>query len=60
VLARGDCGAGNHCRGIIVPPDGYFDALRRKTHKRGMLLIFDEAKTAFGGSVIGLPRRIST
>jgi len=34
--------------GIIVPPDGYFDALRQETHKRGMLLIFDEAQTAFG------------
>src|SRR5205823_2872246 len=34
--------------GIIVPPEGYFDALRQETHKRGMLLIFDEAQTAFG------------
>jgi 2,2-dialkylglycine decarboxylase (pyruvate) len=34
--------------GVIVPPDGYFDALRHETHKRGMLLIFDEAQTAFG------------
>ena len=34
--------------GVIVPPDGYFDALRRETHERGMLLIFDEAQTAFG------------
>jgi 2,2-dialkylglycine decarboxylase (pyruvate) len=34
--------------GIIVPPDGYFDALQQETHKRGMLLIFDEAQTAFG------------
>jgi 2,2-dialkylglycine decarboxylase (pyruvate) len=34
--------------GVIVPPDGYFDALQAETHKRGMLLIFDEAQTAFG------------
>ena len=34
--------------GVIVPPEGYFDALRDETHKRGMLLIFDEAQTAFG------------
>jgi 2,2-dialkylglycine decarboxylase (pyruvate) len=34
--------------GVIVPPDGYFDALQEETRKRGMLLIFDEAQTAFG------------
>ncbi|HEY3178312.1 MAG TPA: aspartate aminotransferase family protein [Casimicrobiaceae bacterium] len=34
--------------GVIVPPDGYFDALKQETHKRGMLLVFDEAQTAFG------------
>ena len=34
--------------GVIVPPDGYFQALRDEAHKRGMLLIFDEAQTAFG------------
>lgn len=34
--------------GVIVPPAGYFDALRDETRKRGMLLIFDEAQTAFG------------
>ena len=34
--------------GVIVPPDGYFDALQQETRKRGMLLIFDEAQTAFG------------
>jgi 2,2-dialkylglycine decarboxylase (pyruvate) len=34
--------------GVIVPPDGYFDALQKETHERDMLLIFDEAQTAFG------------
>ena len=34
--------------GVIVPPKGYFDALQQETRKRGMLLIFDEAQTAFG------------
>ncbi|MEO8187966.1 MAG: aspartate aminotransferase family protein, partial [Burkholderiaceae bacterium] len=34
--------------GVIVPPDGYFDALQTEAKKRGMLLIFDEAQTAFG------------
>ena len=34
--------------GVLVPPDGYFDALRAEAKKRGMLLIFDEAQTAFG------------
>ena len=34
--------------GVIVPPDGYFEALQQETRRRGMLLIFDEAQTAFG------------
>jgi len=34
--------------GVIVPPEGYFDALRDEAKKRGMLLVFDEAQTAFG------------
>lgn len=34
--------------GVIVPPEGYFNALREEARKRGMLLIFDEAQTAFG------------
>jgi len=34
--------------GVIVPPPGYFDALQAEARKRGMLLIFDEAQTAFG------------
>ena len=34
--------------GVIVPPDGYFDTLKAEAAKRGMLLIFDEAQTAFG------------
>ncbi len=34
--------------GVIVPPEGYFEALQAEARKRGMLLIFDEAQTAFG------------
>jgi 2,2-dialkylglycine decarboxylase (pyruvate) len=34
--------------GVIVPPEGYFNALQSEVRKRGMLLIFDEAQTAFG------------
>jgi 2,2-dialkylglycine decarboxylase (pyruvate) len=34
--------------GIIVPPDGYWQKVREHCDKRGMLLIFDEAQTAFG------------
>jgi 2,2-dialkylglycine decarboxylase (pyruvate) len=34
--------------GVIVPPEGYFHKLKAKCEERGMLLIFDEAQTAFG------------
>jgi 2,2-dialkylglycine decarboxylase (pyruvate) len=34
--------------GVIVPPDGYFAALAEEARARNMLLIFDEAQTAFG------------
>lgn len=34
--------------GVIVPPPGYLAALRDECHKRGMLLIFDEAQTSMG------------
>ncbi|MBA3479283.1 MAG: aspartate aminotransferase family protein [Lautropia sp.] len=34
--------------GVIVPPQGYFAELQSEAHQRGMLLIFDEAQTAFG------------
>ena len=34
--------------GVIVPPEGYFQALAEAAAERGMLLIFDEAQTAFG------------
>ncbi len=34
--------------GVIVPPEGYFNMLKEEASKRGMLLIFDEAQTAFG------------
>ena len=34
--------------GVLVPPRAYMHALRRAADERGMLLIFDEAQTAFG------------
>ncbi len=34
--------------GIIVPPDGYLQALRRICDKHGVLLIADEVMTGFG------------
>lgn len=34
--------------GVLVPPKSYMQALRRAADARGMLLIFDEAQTAFG------------
>ena len=33
--------------GVIVPPEGYFEELRRACDARGMLLIYDEAQRAF-------------
>jgi len=34
--------------GVLVPPEGYFKKLKSEAEKRGMMLIFDEAQTAFG------------
>lgn len=34
--------------GVLVPPRRYMQALRKAADDRGMLLIFDEAQTAFG------------
>ena len=34
--------------GVIVPPAGYFPRLKELCRARGMLLIIDEAQTAFG------------
>jgi 2,2-dialkylglycine decarboxylase (pyruvate) len=34
--------------GVIVPPAGYWQRVKEHCDKRGMLLIFDEAQTAFG------------
>lgn len=34
--------------GIIVPPEGYYKAVREACDSRGMLLIFDEAQTGLG------------
>lgn len=34
--------------GVLVPPRSFLEALRKAADDRGMLLIFDEAQTAFG------------
>lgn len=34
--------------GVLVPPKAFFEGLRRAADERGMLLVFDEAQTAFG------------
>jgi 2,2-dialkylglycine decarboxylase (pyruvate) len=34
--------------GVIVPPPGYFGALRKELDERGMLMIFDESQTGLG------------
>lgn len=34
--------------GVVVPPPGYYKAVREECDKRGMLLIFDEAQTGLG------------
>ncbi len=34
--------------GVVVPPDGYFPALRRLTEEKGVLLILDEIQTGLG------------
>lgn len=34
--------------GVLVPPKIFFERLRKAADDRGMLLIFDEAQTAFG------------
>jgi len=34
--------------GVIVPPEGYWQKVKEHCDKRGMMLIFDEAQTAFG------------
>ncbi|MCP5084384.1 MAG: aspartate aminotransferase family protein [Alphaproteobacteria bacterium] len=34
--------------GVIMPPEGYLEALRDACDARGMMLVFDEAQTAFG------------
>ena len=34
--------------GVLVPPQSFMRALRKAADDRGMLLIFDEAQTAFG------------
>jgi 2,2-dialkylglycine decarboxylase (pyruvate) len=34
--------------GVIVPPPGYYQALREACDQRGMLMIFDESQTGLG------------
>ena len=34
--------------GVLIPPKSFMQGLRRAADERGMLLIFDEAQTAFG------------
>ena len=34
--------------GVIVPPTGYYEAVRKACDDRGMLLIFDESQTGLG------------
>jgi len=34
--------------GVLIPPKSFMEALRKAADDRGMLLIFDEAQTAFG------------
>jgi len=34
--------------GVIVPPKGYYEAVRKACDDRGMLLIFDESQTGLG------------
>jgi 2,2-dialkylglycine decarboxylase (pyruvate) len=34
--------------GVLVPPKVFYEGLRKAADERGMLLIFDEAQTAFG------------
>ncbi len=34
--------------GVIVPPEGYYKAVRKACDDRGMMLIFDEAQTGLG------------
>lgn len=44
--------------GVVVPPPEYFPRLRQICDERGMLLILDEAQTAFGrlGAAFGFER----
>ncbi|MAH83024.1 MAG: aspartate aminotransferase family protein [Rhodospirillaceae bacterium TMED8] len=39
--------------GVIVPPQDYFKTLKAEAHRREMVLVYDEAQTAFGR--IGVP-----
>jgi 2,2-dialkylglycine decarboxylase (pyruvate) len=46
--------------GVIVPPPGYYRALRDACDKRGMMLIFDESQTGLGktGKLFGFEHEV--
>jgi len=46
--------------GIIVPPEGYYKAVREACNARGMLLIFDESQTGLGktGKLFGYQHEV--
>ena len=41
--------------GILIPPDGYMQGVRKLCDKDGILMIADEVMAGFGGRENGLP-----